>query len=212
MKSVTITATGPGLDWSPVAQRQAGRDLRHSVRTAPPNAVEPAEAVSRQEPGPSISLPAPKPFLADSSRSQSSPRSASFTPNRCVPCVQLTFPKWRVRIRSGRLLWSTTSGQLGEAGSECGQAGVRSLRKARHCCWQLSVAEDLVASNGVRTSAGAATSSGDACIRFGAAACFGSGALVLSCRTRSKIRVAKGIRPARMIATQSGSIFIQATL
>jgi len=30
--------------------------------------------------------------------------------------------------------------------------------------------------------------------------------------TRSKMRVAKGIRPARMMATQSGSIFIQATL
>ena len=37
-------------------------------------------------------------------------------------------------------------------------------------------------------------------------------AFVLSRRTRSKMRVAKGIRPARMMATQSGSIFIHATL
>ena len=35
---------------------------------------------------------------------------------------------------------------------------------------------------------------------------------VLSRRTRSKIRVAKGIRPARMMATQSGSILPHATL
>ena len=76
----------------------------------------------------------------------------------------------------------------------------------------LSLAGTGSTSSDAGTSGWTEGSACDAFTRCGKVPRSSPGDFVLSWRTRSKMRVANGIKPARMIATQSGSIFIHATL